>query len=184
MAEPGSHLERLPGAAVAWLAARRGQGEALARAMQAAFGLALPDTPRWAAASGRRAVWAGPGQWLIVAAHEPVPGGLAQELAAALTAVLGARAAVSIQSDGRALFRLSGADARETLARLCPIDLHPRAFGPGHAALTRLGQIACCLWQTDDAPTYEIAVPSSYAASAGHAFAAATARLPASRTPP
>jgi sarcosine oxidase gamma subunit len=46
-----------------------------------------------------------------------------------------------------------------------PIDLDPQVFGPGDIALTLVGHINVHLWQADRTPTYEFAVPCSFAAS-------------------
>ena len=51
------------------------------------------------------------------------------------------------------------------LAKGIAIDLHPRAFKPGDVALTIAAHIGVQLWQVDEAPTYEIAVPRSLAKS-------------------
>jgi methylglutamate dehydrogenase subunit D len=48
------------------------------------------------------------------------------------------------------------------------IDLHPRAFATDFAAATSVAHIAVLLWQVDDRPTYEFAVPRSYALSFWH----------------
>jgi sarcosine oxidase subunit gamma len=72
---------------------------------------------------------------------------------------------VSDQSDGRGVFRVSGRGAREALAKGVPIDLHPRAFTTGDAAVTLAAHIPIHVWQVDALPTYEIAVARSLATS-------------------
>jgi len=56
-----------------------------------------------------------------------------------------------------------------SLAKLLPIDLHPRAFAPGDTALTAAGQVGVQIWQrdvpADTGPTYELVVFRSYAAA-------------------
>ena len=59
--------------------------------------------------------------------------------------------------------RVSGPKARDALAKGVPIDLHPRAFRSGDAAVTTVAHIGVHLWQLDDTPTYEIAVFRSFA---------------------
>jgi len=54
---------------------------------------------------------------------------------------------------------------RAALAKGCSVDLDPRAFTPGDAATTPIALIDCVLWQVDDAPTYDLAVPSSFSES-------------------
>ena len=46
----------------------------------------------------------------------------------------------------RAVIRVTGAGARETLAKLCPVDLAPGTFTPGMVRRTRLGQIPAAFW--------------------------------------
>ena len=68
-------------------------------------------------------------------------------------------------SDGKAVLRISGPRARDTLAKGCSLDLHPRVFKPGSAATTPVALIDCVIWQVDETPTYDLAVPTSYAES-------------------
>jgi heterotetrameric sarcosine oxidase gamma subunit len=72
------------------------------------------------------------------------------------------------QSHARALLRVTGPRARDTLEKGLAIDLHPRAFATGFAAATSVAHIPVLLWQVDDRPTYEFAVPRSYALSFWH----------------
>ena len=60
------------------------------------------------------------------------------------------------------IFACGGPKARDALAKGVPIDLHPRVFRPGDAAVTS-AHIGVHLWQVDDAPTYELIVPRSFA---------------------
>ncbi len=78
---------------------------------------------------------------------------------------LGSLASISDQSDSRMVLRLSGARVRDALAKALPIDLHPRAFGPGRAAVTQAAHIGVVIWQRDAAPSFDLAVARSYAGS-------------------
>ncbi|MEZ5931599.1 MAG: sarcosine oxidase subunit gamma family protein [Alphaproteobacteria bacterium] len=51
---------------------------------------------------------------------------------------LGGKAYVTLQSDNWVALRLAGGMARVALERICPIDLHPSAFGEGHVARTAM----------------------------------------------
>jgi len=73
--------------------------------------------------------------------------------------------------------RLVGPRARDALAKLCPIDLHPRAFRPGDVALTNLAHMSALLWQVEEMPTYEIAVFRAFAESFFQALIAACAEF-------
>jgi heterotetrameric sarcosine oxidase gamma subunit len=142
---------------LATVIARAGQADELRATLVALYGIEAPIRPIVAHGSGLDLVWAGPEQWLAVSTDRAVVDHLAREL--------NGLAAVSDQSDGRALIRLSGPQARETLAKGCPIDLHPRAFRPHDTALTAIAHVGVHLWQVDNAPTYDVAVFRSLAGS-------------------
>ena len=145
------------GLALASVTAADGAEEKLAAAIRDRFGLSLPE-PGAALFSGETGlIWSGPGQWLALA---PARGDL-DGLGAALTGL----AVVADQSDGRAVLRLSGPDARRALEKGVSVDLHPHAFGPGRTAVTAVAHIGVQLWQRDDRPIYEIAVARSFAGS-------------------
>jgi heterotetrameric sarcosine oxidase gamma subunit len=147
--------------ALATVIARKGQASVLAERVQANFGITLPSGPRRVIAGKIAFIGSGPGQWLAVEEDSADP----QAFAVKLAAVLASGASISDQSDARTVIRLSGPNARQALAKGLPVDLHPRAFGPGDAALTQIALIGAHLWQIDDAPTYEIAVFRSLAGS-------------------
>ena len=67
------------------------------------------------------------------------------------------------QSDGRTIVRISGASARDALAKGAFVDLHQSAFRPGDAAITTIGHIGVHFWQIDEVPTYECAMFRSFA---------------------
>jgi len=150
--------------------ARRDGDAALQAAIRAAGGPDLP--PPGHAAQGERmaALWTQPRGWLIQAGPDA---GLARRLADAC----GPAAAVVEQTHGRCVFTLEGAHARAVLARLCRVDLHPRAFGPGRVAVTPLSEIAAVIHQTGAAPGFDIIVASSYARAVAGMLAAAAAPI-------
>ena len=80
-------------------------------------------------------------------------------------------------SDARAVLCVAGPDSREVLARLLPLDLHPRAFGPGRAAASIVAHISVYLRQIDAVPTFQLACLRGYAGSLAHALASAGAVL-------
>ncbi|WP_181783501.1 sarcosine oxidase subunit gamma [Pseudonocardia pini] len=96
------------------------------------------------------AVWLGPDETLLTSPFRS-PAELAAETGGT---------DVSAQ---RTTIRLRGAHARDVLETGCAIDLHPRSFGVGSAAVTMLGQanvVLLCLGEND----YRILVRSSFAA--------------------
>lgn len=133
---------------------------ALDAAMREHFGLMPPQTPVAIRSGSRQIVWSGPGQWLLIAdARE----GFRDDLAK-----LDGLAAISEQSDGRAVLSLSGPRIRDTLAKGVMIDLHPAAFAIGAAASTSVAHIGVTLWRGADGPegpVFEIMVARSMAGS-------------------
>jgi len=157
---PGVLLSEHAGLALAAVMARKGTGEALTRRVHAVFGLDLPTTPRRSARGPLAFVWAGAGHWLAV-----TEGGDGSSFEKLLRDDLSTLASISDESDGRAVVRIAGARARDALAKGVPVDLNPRVFTAGDAAVTTVGRIGVHLWQLDEAPTYEFAVFRSYAAA-------------------
>jgi methylglutamate dehydrogenase subunit D len=149
---------------LASVTAHKGRRAALIDAARRAFGVELADVPR--RATGRDMtfiwafIWAGPDQWLAHAAPAPAEG-----MEARLAKAFAGMAAIVDQSHGRTLLRVTGSGVRDALAKGLAIDLHPRAFKPGYTAITTVAHIGVHLWQIDEAPTYEIAVPRSLALS-------------------
>jgi methylglutamate dehydrogenase subunit D len=145
---------------LASLMARKGQRDVVSRNVREAFGLSLPVSPMYVTDGSTAFVWAGPGHWLAVAESDD-----SLTFEASLRARLHDCASICGQSDGRAIIRISGPNARDALAKIVPIDLHPREFGPGHAAVTLAGHMGVHLWQIDAVPSYDIAVFRSLAAA-------------------
>ncbi len=108
--------------------------------------------------AGRAAVWMAPDELLLLLERGGVPGAIAN-----LERALAGQHHLALDvSDARALLRLEGADARETLAKGVPVDLSDAAFPVGRARRTHLGGLAVGLWRR--APeTWEIVGFRSYA---------------------
>ena len=156
----GVTLSERVGSGLATVMAWRGRGPALRAAARASYGVDLPDSSRCVHGPALAFIGTGPGQWLAVSetlAHGALAGDLGK--------TLGGNASISDQSDGRAVIRIAGPRARDVLAKGLPIDLHPSAFAPGSAATSVVALMGVTLWQTDDAPTYDIAVFRSLAGS-------------------
>ncbi|MFI9251799.1 sarcosine oxidase subunit gamma [Streptomyces sp. NPDC053069] len=123
------------------------------------LGTPLPRQCGHTTASGPHTVaWLGPDEWLVLSQAEATA--VAAELRAALADAPGSVVDVSAN---RTTLELSGPAARQVLEKGCPLDLHPRAFGPGQAVSTTVGPVAVLLWQVDDRPTYRLFPRSSFA---------------------
>lgn len=156
---PGVVISHRTNFAIAAIMARKGNEDALTQRVRKEFALDLPVKPRRIDSDSIAFVWAGPGHWLGIA-QEP-----AGRFEAELRMKLAGLASVVDQTDARTIVRISGTSARAMLAKGVPIDLHPRVFGPGDAALTAVAYIGVHFWQRDDTPTYEFAMFRSFAGS-------------------
>ena len=141
------------------LSANADKDAQVAEAVLSTTGLTLPSGPKAASKDGLAFIGTAPGQWLVVAQGD---GGAQFD---GLRPRLAEIATIVDQTDAKAVVEISGPRVRDTLAKGCMIDLHPRVFGPGDAATTPVALIDCQIWQINAGPTYLLAVPSSYAAS-------------------
>jgi len=91
-------------------------------------------------------IWMSPDEILILCPYDKVAAHLAN-LSKALKAMHHLATNVS---DARAVFQISGAGARDVLAKLTPADMSPEAFGPGQVRRTRAAQVAAAIWLLDD----------------------------------
>ncbi|TGQ11629.1 MULTISPECIES: sarcosine oxidase subunit gamma family protein [unclassified Mesorhizobium] len=123
--------------------ARRGKAGETAKAAQARFGAAAPETPKTVATADATLIWSGPDQFLVLS-----KGG--KHTMAALAPVFAGSASLSDQSHARALISISGDKARAMLAKLSSVDLHPDVFGVGAAAATSMDHTSVTLWRGDD----------------------------------
>ena len=140
--------------------ARRGLWSAADQACKDAYGKAAPARPQAVEADGALLIWSGPDQFLVLSTR-----GSAVETAR--SAFAGA-ASLSEQSDGRSLIRISGARARDMLAKVCSLDLHPAVFPVGAAAATSIDHTSVNLWRGDDAggePVFNLLLFSTFAES-------------------
>ena len=135
-------LEELVPDTITWVAPFDGTGGAL--------GFDFPDPGEVTEADGRRALWFGPGQALVLG--DPVSP---------------ERAAVADQSDAWVVMRLQGDTACNVLARLTPLDVRDTAFPYGRTARTLIGHMTASLTRVG-ANAYEIMVFRSMAKTAVH----------------
>jgi len=124
-----------------------------------ALGLTLPTQACTTVTSETlRLVWVGPDDWFVIG-----PKGEAAAIEARLRqALAGQHFAVTDVSSGYTVLHLSGQPVREVLAQGCPLDLHPKVFGPGSAAGSVFFKASVWLWQTEAAPVYEVLVRNSF----------------------
>lgn len=151
---PGTYGAATPDGPGVTLAERRGltlvhlAGEAatLNEGVRKATGHDLPITPNTVIGDDRGgALWLAPDRWLIVSAREE-----SERLERRLAAGIGSAGAATDVSSGRTVVRIGGANARDLLAKGCPLDLHPRAFAAGHCAQSLIAQVNVLLHAVDE----------------------------------
>ena len=119
--------------------------ETLALAIASACGCAIPERRRMEISGGCFVAWMSHDELLVRVPEEKLESVLAD-----LDDALGEEnALLSDVSDARVTFRITGLNARETLAKGCPSNLSHDAFGPGDFIRTRLGQVPVALWMPD-----------------------------------
>lgn len=169
------------GLAIARIAARRGQADRASGLIRAQFGLEPPNAPRRASRGDVGIAGISPGAWL--ATRDNAGTGFAQSL----QSLLGDCASVSDQSDAYGILRLTGPKVRETLAKVIPIDVHPRSFQVSEVAQTVCGYVNVMLWRLKDTPqsepAFEIWVGRSLAVSLHQAIAHSAAEFGFMREP-
>ena len=107
-------------------------------AMRSATGVPIPKIGACVAAGSCIVAWMSPDELFIV-----VPSGEAQKIYSNLNKALsGLHASVENVSDARANFILTGANVREVLAKLAPMDTNQAQFPVGSFNRTRFAQVA------------------------------------------
>lgn len=117
---------------------------ALAGAL-AALSLDMPSQGRITKGGERACAWMSPDEVLILLPYDQV----AQALGVLAAKLAGAHHLAVDVSDARAVFTLTGAAAREVLAKLTPADLAPGVFGAGQVRRSRVAQVAAAFWMDD-----------------------------------
>jgi sarcosine oxidase, subunit gamma len=141
------------------LAERRGlgkidlRGDPTDRAFMTGVGrvldLLLPTEPNSSARKGKvTALWLGPDEWLLTCPLDDT----AFFMNSLREALADARAAITELSDGRVALSLAGPNARDVLAKGCPLDLHPNTFRPGQCAQSLLAKADVLLHLREDDP--------------------------------
>ena len=113
----------------------------LAEALRAQTGCAVPGQRRLSTGARGKVAWMSPDELLVMVEYSRA-GVVAEGLNAALKEGFFTAANVS---DARAMISLTGDQARNVLAKVCPVDFHDFPVGQGRR--TRLGQVAAAIWR-------------------------------------
>lgn len=134
-----------------------GEDAAFAAALKAGYGLRRPSPREAELSSEVAALQLAPDQIMLVLPEGQVD-----------LAVFDAVGYVTQQTDAWVILDLEGPLALPALERLCPLDLHRDAFGPGSYGRTMMEHMSAVIWQVK-AGQYRLMSASSSARSFLHA---------------
>ena len=118
------------------------RGSLSAKGLGVALGKSLPKERKVVDGKGMQIAWMSPDELMVFCRKRNVAG-----LMAAFEKSLSTQhALVADVSDARAVFTIKGANVREVVAKLAPVDMAPCQFGSGEMRRTRFGQIAAAFW--------------------------------------
>ena len=80
-----------------------------------------------------------------------------------VAALDGVFSSVVDNSSGLTMLRVSGESAAALLATDCPFDLHPREFGPGQCAQTRIAKTGMLVTPLADGSGFDVIIRRSFA---------------------
>ena len=116
----------------------------VARAVKAVTGAEMPAPLKITSGTRGRVAWMSPDELLLFVEYAEAGAAVAR-----LDKALATSHALAVDvSDARALFRLTGARAREGLMKLTPADI--RRMAPGEFRRTRLAQVPAALYMPDE----------------------------------
>mgnify|MGYP000264923644 CR=1 FL=1 len=128
-------------------------------AVKAATGCAVPELRKIAIGDRGAVAWMSPDELLLLVDYAE-----AEAVTASLAADLSGEHHMAVNvSDARACFTVSGASAREVIAKVAPVDLAPGQFAPGDFRRTRFAQVAAAFW-LDEADVFHVVCFRSVAA--------------------
>lgn len=163
-----------PGIALASVAARPGAEDDMAAAAAALLGEALPSVAKRAGAGPFRAIWVGPGQWMVEAPFETH-----EDLAKIIKAKLGSTASVTEQTDAWVRFDIGGVDTTAVFERLCSLDIS--TMPTNSVARTTIHHLGCFIVRPETKTSLSLLGPRSAAASLHHALTTAARSVAAHR---
>jgi len=120
-------------------------------AVHRAVGLDVPEQRQALSGQGTAVLWMSPDELLLICSYDRV----AETIATLDEALKGQHYLAVNVSHARTYMQVSGEGARETLAKLCPVDLSPEAFTPGMFRRTRMAQIPAAFW-LDEGGTFHL----------------------------
>lgn len=158
-----ARLHAPAGLALVSFALPLGGEEAAMKAVKSAYGVAMPEVGQMATAKdGAILMRMSVEQGLILFAHDT------PEAEPHVQARLKGKAYTTDQTDVWCALELTGAQAREALERICPLDLHDSGFAVGEVKRTMMEHLGTIIARKD-ADTWLLMSASSSAGSFLHA---------------
>lgn len=118
------------------------QAPEFSAALESAVGAQVPRRLAIGKTQTGSVAWMSPDELLLLCPYADAPEHI-EKLTAALA---DQHMLIADVSDARAMFTLSGANMRDVLTKLAPLDFSPEVFQPGVIRRTRLAQVAAALW--------------------------------------
>ena len=165
---PGVRVREITEFTAVTVIARRGRTAEVSEVLSRHVGSPVTDAAKRAGNASLSITGTAPGQWLVVGRGS---GNEIDNVRADLNGI----AAVTDQGDGRLIIEVSGAQARNALAKGIAIDLDASVFKAGDAAQTSAAHIGLQIALIDEAPTFEIISARSTAESFWSWFVASAA---------
>lgn len=139
----GISLRAPSGLAIVSVALPLGQEADAEKAIETAYGAALPDPGKSIVAKdGARLVRLGRDQAFVIFHHT------APDAERVVARLLDGKAYTTDQTDVWTCLEIDGETSRRALERICPIDLHPGAFAEGDAARTVMEHLGVLIIRT------------------------------------
>jgi len=154
----GIALSEVTGLGLVAVAPSQGEERALEAALNAGYGLDWPATGQSVTGGDVRLLGMARDQAFLMFPHDGFGA------VSAAHEKLGAAGWLTDQSDSWAMLRVSGADVRAALERICMLDLHPDAFGAGMVQRTTMDHLAVIILR-EEADTFLLMSPTSSAES-------------------
>ena len=115
------------------------------KSVKAVTGQDMPNSGQFLGDGTSGVAWMSPDELLLVLPYENV----AKSVLQIDETLNGEHYLVADVSDARAFFSVLGTNARDVLARVCPVDLHSGSFCVGQFRRTRMAQVAAAFWMHD-----------------------------------
>lgn len=111
-------------------------------ALKKGLGCAIPEQRQVVTGKSGQVAWMSPDELLIMVSY-PEAARIVAELQSALA---GVHSLVVNVSDARAVFSVSGVEARDVMAKLAPVDFAKDAFQVGEFRRSRMAQVPAAMW--------------------------------------